>query len=154
MGLLGLLALLISCCDRYRGFSLGLYFSFSLTPVRGGTYFLCCAASKKAKKGASHHFRLSVPLEGHFVSGTTLFILRQFARMFEHRSLRPTAPTRFATSAQTSEFKLFEVQASGFTFQLRASASASASASCSGFRLPGSWFVVRGSWFVVRFGGI
>jgi hypothetical protein len=36
---LGLLAPLMSCFNRYRGFSLGLYFLFSLTPVRGGTYF-------------------------------------------------------------------------------------------------------------------
>jgi hypothetical protein len=31
----------VSFCNRYRGFGLGLYFLFSLTPVRGGTYFLC-----------------------------------------------------------------------------------------------------------------
>jgi hypothetical protein len=37
---LGLLAPLMSCCDRYRGFDVRLYFLFSLTPVRGGTYFL------------------------------------------------------------------------------------------------------------------
>jgi hypothetical protein len=47
-----LLALLVSFCDRYRGFGLSQYFLFSLTPVRGGTYFLCCAKAtpKEASK--------------------------------------------------------------------------------------------------------
>jgi hypothetical protein len=46
-----LLALLASfCCNRYSGFSLGLYFLFSLTPVRGGTYFFCCAKRSKQEK--------------------------------------------------------------------------------------------------------
>jgi hypothetical protein len=44
---LGLLALVVSFCNRYRGVSLGLYFLFSLTPVRGGTYFLCCAKERR-----------------------------------------------------------------------------------------------------------
>jgi hypothetical protein len=72
-----------------------------IDPVRGGTYFLCCAAApKKAKKGASPHNRLSVALEGHTVCGATLFMPQQFKRAFEHRSLQPPIPTRFAISAK------------------------------------------------------
>jgi hypothetical protein len=39
LALFGLPALFVSCCDRYRGFDVKLYFLFSLTPVRGGTCF-------------------------------------------------------------------------------------------------------------------
>jgi hypothetical protein len=47
---LTLLALLASfCCHRYRGFDVRLYFVFSLTPVRGGTYFFWLAPSKQEK---------------------------------------------------------------------------------------------------------
>jgi hypothetical protein len=67
--------------------------------VRGGTYFLCCAKESKQKKGASHHSRLSVALEGLSVTGATLSMLWHFFVVFEHHSLRRTLPTRFATSA-------------------------------------------------------
>jgi hypothetical protein len=46
----GVLALWRSFCMRWRGFDLGLYCLFSLTPVRGGTYFLCCAKESKQRK--------------------------------------------------------------------------------------------------------
>jgi hypothetical protein len=94
-----LLALLASfCCHRYRGFSFGLYFLFSLTLVRGGTCFFWLAP-KEARKGASPHNRLSVALEGLPVCGATLFMLRQFVRVFEHHGLFLASPPRFATSA-------------------------------------------------------
>jgi hypothetical protein len=98
-----LLALLISCCDRYRGFNVRLYFLFSLTPVRGGTCFFWLAP-KEARKDASPHSRLSVALEGLPVCGATRFMPLQFVGVFEHRSLRPMVPTRFATRALVLEF--------------------------------------------------
>jgi hypothetical protein len=46
----GVLAPLISFCMRERGLYVGFYCYFSLTPVRGGTYFLCCAKESKQRK--------------------------------------------------------------------------------------------------------
>jgi hypothetical protein len=40
---LGLLAIWICFCVRYRGFYVG--YIFSLSPARGGTHFFCCAPS-------------------------------------------------------------------------------------------------------------
>jgi hypothetical protein len=46
----GVLALRGSFCMRERRLYLGFYCLFSLTPVRGGTYFLCCAKESKQRK--------------------------------------------------------------------------------------------------------
>jgi hypothetical protein len=46
----GVLALWGSFCICFRKLYVGFYCYFSLTPVRGGTYFLCCAKESKQRK--------------------------------------------------------------------------------------------------------
>jgi hypothetical protein len=87
-----LLALSISCCNRYRGFDVVFYFFIDLSwslalvvpsaiataglawdyifyfhcPLCGAALTFFAAPKKVAKKGASHDSRLSVALEGPF----------------------------------------------------------------------------------------
>jgi hypothetical protein len=46
----GVLALLVFLLHALPRVICWFYFLFSLTPVRGGTYFLCCAKESKQRK--------------------------------------------------------------------------------------------------------
>jgi hypothetical protein len=95
-----LLALVGSFCHRYRGFGLGLYFLFSLTPVRGGTYFLCCAKESEQRKALHPQPPQCRPRKQNR-SWCDALIAPVHLHSLEHQGPMPISSPGFATSALT-----------------------------------------------------